>query len=87
MQKNEQRSKASFFARCLFVKLFLCKFGVSAYEVNIKSIVVRWQRSVEKSVGSADILHNSSYSDRFLSSKNINSKNCAKRTYNFYYVT
>jgi hypothetical protein len=39
-----------------------------------------------KSGGLADILHNLHYNDSFLSSKNNNSKNCAKRTYNANYV-
>tara|TARA_B110000879_G_C11062328_1_gene467207 strand:- start:692 stop:871 length:180 start_codon:yes stop_codon:yes gene_type:complete len=42
--------------------------------------------ALAKSVGEAAILHNSSYNDDFFSFKNINAKNCAKRTYNFYYV-
>jgi len=50
VQKNKQRSKASFFAWCLFVKIFLCKFGALAYEVNIKSIVVRWQKRWQKAL-------------------------------------
>jgi hypothetical protein len=87
VQKNKQITKASFFACCLFVKLFLCKFGALAYEVNIKSIVVRWQKRWKKAWAMSAILHNSSYNDDFFSFKNINAKNCAKRTYNFYYVT
>ena len=39
-----------------------------------------------KSVGEAAILHNLHYNDSFLSSKNNNTKNCAKRTYNANYV-
>lgn len=51
MQKNEQRSKASFFARCLFVKLFLCKFGALAYEVNINNRSALAEVAVKKRKG------------------------------------
>jgi len=38
-------------------------------------------------VGKAAILHNKSYNDSFFPLKINTSKNCAKRTYNSYYVT
>lgn len=41
----------------------------------------------KKRRGMLAILHNSGYNDYFLSFKNENAKNCAKLTYNPYYVT
>ena len=63
VQKNKQRSKASFFACCLFVKIFLCKFGALAYEVNINNRSALAEVAVKSAKAMSDILHNSSYND------------------------
>jgi hypothetical protein len=83
VQKNKQRSKASFFACCLFVKLFLCKFGALAYVVKIKSIVVRWQKWWQKAWAMSAILHNLHYNYGF----GFSSVGRCRQYYNANYVT